>query len=195
MAKGKNAAQAQKGPYQRLIDREAEAEANRPAVNDFAAKHGDYRHETLALTQGEIEGERGNVRVLRNRGGTAIERWDANGSLSRGQLEAFSLYCRAWHRVNASPRVTANWSLVAFIRGMPATDWVSSHIEAKELLALLDEKIFDMLPRHYLDVWQNVVLFDQSAGVAGGNSRSSAERAKTICLFIADMIATIMRLG
>lgn len=192
---GKGATQPKKGPYQRLIDREADAEAKRPAVNEFAASHGDYQHETIALTQGEIEGERGNVRVLRNRGGTTVERWDANGSLNRGQIEAIALYCRAWHRVNASPRITANWSLVSFIRGTPATDWISNHVEAKELLGLLDDKIFGCLPRHYFDVWQNVVLFDQSAGVAGGNGRSSAERAKTICLFIADMIATILRLG
>lgn len=175
-------------------------EPNQVAVNEFTAQHGDYRTETLTVTDGELEsGRHQNIRVLRNRGGTTVERWLSAGSLSPTQAEAISLYARAWRLWLGEQRVTANWSLVSNIRGMPASDFVDSRLSAKELLDHLDANIFRRMPAAYVNVWQNVVIFDEAAGVAGArlgySNRQAETSAKTIVLFVADMIATDMRLG
>ena len=184
-----------KGPLQRQLDREIAAKEAEPLVNEFAARNGDYAKETMAVTTGELDATRaGNVQVTRNRGGSTLQRWISAEVLTQPQLDAIALYTRAWHVVHSLPRTTANWSLVAFIRGQGAERRIVDMIEAEELLKLLDNRVFEIAPRYYFDVWQNIVLFDQPSGVAGGNAKTSGERAKTIVLFIADMIATILRL-
>lgn len=194
MRRKARAQQKPKGPLQRLIDREANEEANRPLVTPEAARHGDYGSATIPVGTGEFDGEgHGQKRVTVNRGGSTVRRWE--GSLSRSQLSAIALYSRLWHRVFSEPRLTAGLSPIAFIR---STGDEARHnavlIDAKETLAFLDERIFDLAPGYYKSVWQDVVIFDRPAHDAAGGSRSSAERAKTICLFIADMIATALRL-
>jgi hypothetical protein len=165
-----------------------------PLVNAYAAAHGDYAETTIPITAGEIEGERGNIRVLRNRGGTAVDRWINAANLEPSQIRAIELYVSAWSKVYSHPRVVMGWGeRIAFSRGGDEAR-VATLIDAQELLKFLDERIFQMAPHYYFDVWQNIVLFDQPAGITGGGNRNSAERAKTICLFIADMIATILRL-
>lgn len=174
--------------------------SDEPVVNTFASSHGDYRDEAMPVTAGELgEARHGQVRVTRNRGGTTVERWLASSSLTSGQAEAIALYARSWRLWIGEQRVTANWSLTATIRGMDAGAWVPSRIEAKAMLEHLDECVFKAMPAAYVDVWKNVVIFDEAAGVAGSrlgykNARAEAA-AKTIVLFIADIIATVMRLG
>jgi hypothetical protein len=108
---------------------------------------------------------------------------------------------RAWHKFIGEQRITANWSLCASIRGMPASEWVQSQVEARELIVLLDDQIFKAMPPKYVDIWKNIVIFDKSADGAGrelltgASARSADVKAKTVVLFIADMIATVMRLG
>lgn len=170
-----------------------------PLVNPFAAKHGSYAHEPLPVTAGELgEGKAGQVRVLRNRGGTTVERWLNSGSLDRRQAEAISMYQRAWRLTIGEQRVTMNWSLTSTIRGVDASAWADDKASAEGLLDDMRQSVFRTFPRHYFEVWQNVVIFDQSAGVAGaalGYRNSGAETAaKTIVLFVADMIATAYRL-
>ena len=75
---GRTAAQARARKARATGARKAE-----PLVNPFAARHGDYREEPMPVTAGELGSTTGgNVRVLRNRGGTPIDRWEARGDLS-----------------------------------------------------------------------------------------------------------------
>lgn len=167
-----------------------------PLVNGFAASQGDYLQGTISVTAGELEGEgHGQKRVTINRGGSTLQRWIATESFNPTQLNAINLYSRAWHRVFSEPKVTANLSPIAFIRTTGSeADRNAAKVDAMELLKFLDDRIFDIAPGYYRDTWQNVVLFDHPARDVGGGGRNSADRAKTICLFIADMIATVMRL-
>lgn len=198
MAKRNTARRQQepKGPIQRMMERDEARKEAEPLVSPFTAKHGDYAQTTIAVTAGELEGEgHGQKRVTLNRGGSTVQRWIAAEALTQPQISAINLYSRVWHRVFTDPRVTANLCPVAFIRSTADEDEKRvAKLDAMETLQFLDERIFDIAPSYYRDVWQNIVLFDASAHEAGGNSRSSADRAKTICLFIADMIATILRL-
>lgn len=168
-----------------------------PLVNEFAARQGDYGQTTISLTAGEFPDEPAHKqkRVTINRGGSTLQRWIAAGYLNESEISAISHYTRAWHRLYSEPRVTANMSPIAFIRGSgDEAGHVTAMIDAGELLKLLDERIFDIAPDYYRGVWQDIVIYDRPAYEVGGSNRSSAERAKTICLFIADMIATILRL-
>jgi hypothetical protein len=184
-----------KGLMQRQIDREIAAREAEPLVSPFAEQHGDYAREPMPVTTGELGAARaGNVQVTRNRGGSTLQRWINAEQLTQSQIDAIVLYSKAWHTIHSMPRTTANWSLVAFIRGQGAERRIVDMIDAEELLKLLDNRVFEIAPRYYFDVWQNIILFDQPAGVAGGNPKTSGDRAKTIVLFIADMIATILRL-
>jgi hypothetical protein len=168
-----------------------------PLVNDFAARHGDYAEATISVTAGEFPDEPSHKqkRVTMNRGGTTVQRWIASGTLNESEISAIAHYCRAWHSMYSEQRVTANLSPMAFVRTSGDAELRQAIvIQAGELLGLLDERIFDMAPPYYKSVWQDIVIFDRSAHEVGGNNRSSADRAKTICLFIADMIATVLRL-
>lgn len=182
--------------------RKGSGPAKEPLVSRFAATHGDFRHEHMAVTAGELpQTPAGNVTVLRNRGGTAVERWRARGDLTLEQTEAIALYARA-HRLHiGEQRVVANWSMVASLRGGAADfdQFVGTRLAAKNLLKLLDDEVFFRFPLHYQEVWQNVVLHDEAAGVVGArlgykNDRAEAA-AKATVLLIADQIAVVMRLG
>jgi hypothetical protein len=168
-----------------------------PLVNAFAAQHGDYGKTTISVTAGEFADEpyHKQRQVTVNRGGSTVQRWISSGSLTEQEVSAISHYSRAWHRVYSEPRVTANLSPIAFIRttGDEAAR-NAAMIDARELLDFLDERIFDIAPAYYKGVWQDIVIFDRPAYEVGGKTRASADRAKTICLFISDMIATVLRL-
>ena len=180
--------------------RRGAAAAQEPLVNGFATTHGDYQVESMAVAAGELgEARAGQVRVLRNRGSTTVERWKAAGGLSAGQAEAIALYARCHRRWLGERRVTMNWNLSGSFRGADMDEAVHGKIEAKRMLDHLDELVFNGMPPAYVDVWRNVVLSDEAAGVAGarlGYKNKGAEAsAKAIVLFIADMIATKLRLG
>jgi hypothetical protein len=172
-------------------------------VNRFAARHGDYGEDTIVDLSGELgHGRMKTFRVLRNRSTTTVERWINGGDLSQGQAEAIALYSWA-HRLyfGEQPRVIANYHVAGTIRGMPANPsaFIDSQIEAKELLVQIDREIFDMCNPKWKDCWENVVLYDEAAGVAGSRlgfkNKGSEAAAKTICMFIADQIAYRWRLG
>jgi hypothetical protein len=171
--------------------REVKAE---PIVNAFAARHGDYGFESMPVGPGELDGERaGNVAVMRNRGGTTVERWLTAGILDKRQAEVITIYARAWRKVFAEQRVTANWSLVSFIRGIPAEQSILGIAEANEILDRFDEK-FRRLPPHYKSTWQDIVIFDNTLYRIGTASRSTADRAKLTCMFVADLMAAELRI-
>lgn len=166
-------------------------------VNPFSAAHGDYRRDTLSVTAGELDGEgHGQKPVTKNHGGSALQRWITAGSFSKTQLNAIDLYSRAWRMVFSEPRVTANLSPIAFIRTTgDEADRNAAKVDAMALLKFLDGRIFDMAPGYYRDTWQDVVIYNRDNLPENGNARTRAkERSLTICLFIADMIATVMRL-
>jgi len=168
-----------------------------PLVNPFAERHGDYGHRTISITAGELDGEgHGQKQVTVNRGGSALQRWINSEAFTQSQLSAINLYSRAWHRVFSEPRVTANLSPIAFIRTTgDEADRNAAKVDAMELLKFLDGRIFDIAPPHYRDTWQDVVIYSRDNLPDNGNARTRAkERSLTICLFIADMIATVMRL-
>lgn len=168
-----------------------------PIVNEFAALHGDYQRTTISVTAGELEGEgHGQKPVTINRGGSTLQRWITAGSFDQSQLSAINHYSRAWHHVFSSPRVTANLSPIAFIRATgDEAHRVVTEIDAMELLKLLDDRIFSMAPFYYRDVWQNVVLYGTDNFPSSGKGREKAkERALTICLFIADMMVSVLKL-
>lgn len=171
--------------------------AEEPLVSPFAERHGNYAQETISVTAGEFPDEpyHKQRRVTINRGGSTVQRWIAADVLNESEISAISHYCRAWHRLYSEPRVTANLSPIAFIRstGDDAAH-IAAMVDARDMLDMLDERIFDIAPGYYKGVWQDIVIFDRPAYEVGGSKRASAERAKTICLFIADMIATILRL-
>lgn len=167
-----------------------------PLVNRFAAAHGDYRREAMPVTAGELgEAKHGQVQVLRNRGATTVERWKGTGSITQAQGDAIALYCRCWGLWMGQQRVTANWSETATFRGSTAAEFVEGKIEAKRMLDDMEAEI----PHPYLDVFKNVVLFDEAAGVAGSRlgyrNKGAEASAKLVVLFISDIIAGRMRLS
>jgi hypothetical protein len=93
-------------------------------------------------------------------------------------------------------RITANLSPMALIRSTGDEDGRNAaKVDALDLLKRLDERIFDRAPPYYGDVWKDVVIFDRASFPDNGKGRVQAkERALTICLFIADMIATELSL-
>lgn len=172
-------------------------------VTREAQRHGDYARDTIP---GPAIVKRGKdtptiLTVVRNRGGTTIERWHSQGGLTVAQVEAITIYARAWRLRFGEQRVTANWSMVSSVRGgsAPIEQFVGSLAQAKSTLDHLDDAVFFALPLHYFETWRNVVIFDEAAGVAGSrlgyrNDRAEAA-AKAIVILIADMIATDLRLG
>ena len=154
--------------------RKAKGEAE-PLVNPFAARHGDYAR----------DGRAGKSAMMRNRGGTAIDRWEANRLLSETQLAAIAHMQRLWRIVEAGPRLVTNLDQTVF--GC-AGDGNLAEIEARADL----HRIRDGFPAPYWNVFENVVRFDEPAGTAGSRlsnfSRSSAEAARLIVCLIADTI-------
>src|SRR5688500_10756997 len=63
-----------------------------PLVNAFAARHGDYHPGTVVDLSGDLGGRRMSmVKVMLNRGGTAVERWihnDRAGLFGEGEQRA-----------------------------------------------------------------------------------------------------------
>jgi hypothetical protein len=164
-----------KGRLQEMIDRERIEEDTAPLVNEFASQHGDYER---------------NLRFVRNRGGTTIDRWIAAKQLTESQCAGI-LHCqRLWHKIG-SRSVVVDFNRV---RGLPHGDGYSQHEALTEL-----GRIAGTFPREYWDVYENICRFDLPAGTAGShlarNKRSSLDAARTIVAFIADMIAWRERLS
>lgn len=171
-----------------------------PLVNPFAAAHGDFRNEPMAVTAGELGSSRaGNVQVLRNRAGTTVERWIASDTVTPDQREAIDLYIRAWNTHIGQQRVVANWSLAPGpTSNGSAAGWADSHAQAKRTLDVIDDRVFKIMPQRYIDTWKNVVIFDEAAGTVGARlgfkSKGAEASAKMVVLFIADIIASnVMR--
>ena len=182
--RGRNAARRKPaGPLQRYSDRRAADEARAPLVNEYAARHGDYGP---AAATGEMR------KAVRNRGGTTLDRWQANGLLSDSQLAAILHVQRLWRLIENGPRLVA--SLDRNVFGCPGEGHLAE-IEARDAL----DRIRRGFPYPYWDVFERVCRWDEPAGTAGSRlanvSRAANEAARlTVCL-IADMIHLRERLS
>jgi hypothetical protein len=136
-------------------------------------------------------------RVIRNLGGTPVERWHSRGKLDERQMAAILFYQSAWRMWIGEPRVVANWSAVITGAAAGAVEiYAGSRIAAKESLRLLDQEVFFRLPVEHFQVWQNVVIWDEPAGIAGariGYCHKPAEAvAQLMVATMAGMIADVV---
>lgn len=183
-AKGKRSGRREPvGRLQQYLDRAAADEARAPLVNEYAARHGDY---APAAATGEMR------KAMRNRGGTTLDRWQANGLISDSQLAAILHVQRLWRLVESGPRLVANLDRTIF--GCPGEGHLAE-IEARDAL----DRIRRGFPYPYWDVFERVCRWDEPAGTAGSRlanvSRAAKEAARlTVCL-IADMIYLRERLS
>lgn len=169
-------------------------------VTKEARQHSEYqavRFELIEVTEGGKRVKK-ETKVVRNVGRTAIDRWVMRGQLDDRQLAAILFYQSAFRAVfGEGPRVTANYS-PDVIRGADGSmdRWLLSVQSCKTSLILLDDEVFRRLPRHYKPVWQNVVIWDEAAGVAGsraGYVNKPAEAvAKEIVKTVAHMVADLV---
>lgn len=140
-----------------------------PLVNPYAAKQGNYVSE-------------GN-KTKRNRGGTPIARWKADGVLNEGQCLAIDYCIRLWERAGRQ-QLTMDPTKVV---GLPPTSGWSQQEALDELAHFKGQ-----LPRAAWEVYENVCRFDMPAGTAGSvlanNSRSSIDAARVCVVFVADLI-------
>lgn len=161
-------------------------------VPEIQIERGHLEEATIVDLDGALGGKRMSiVKVMLNRGGTAIDRWIANdkaGLFEEPQRNAIRYCQNLWTR--AAGGVSAIDPSADRVDGV--LGW-SQH-EALTELALLRTRI----PRTYWDVYENVCRWDEEAGVAGSklamNSRSAIDAAKTAVAFSASLIAMWRRL-
>ncbi len=122
-----------------------------------------------------------------NRGGTPIARWIAEDKLSDNQQRAIAHCLYLWRMTERPQRVTASYG--ERIPGSGDSEFrAANEIEAREDL----HRIKGYIPNTWWDVFENVVRFDEPAGVAGGKlgygSRTASERAHTVVAFVSDIV-------
>jgi hypothetical protein len=161
-------------------------------VNGFTASHGDYEEGTVVDLSGELGGGRNKiVKVMLNRGGTAVERWissDSKGMFGEGEQRAIRYCQNLWTRAEGNLRAVD-----------PGADRVDAPLGWAQQEALVElRRIEARVPKPYWACYENVCRFDQEAGAAGSdissNSRSAVDAAKTTVAFTASLIAMWRRL-
>jgi hypothetical protein len=177
--------------------------SDRTMVNQLVSRsvqqHGDYQvqdHKLQEVTQGGRRIEK-TIRVVRNLGGTPIERWHQRGALDERQMAGILFYQQAWRMWIGQPRVVANWSAVIVRDAHGAAEiYAGSRLAAKESLRLLDQEVFFRLPVGHFQVWQNVVIWDEPAGVAGSRAgflhKQAEGAARAIVSICASMVADVV---
>lgn len=164
-----------------------------PIVNEFTAKHGDYREATVVDLNNDLGGGRQKTyRVLLNRGGSAVERWinEQDSKLfGRPQIEAIRHCQRLWARIDSGSVI--NITGIASTHGDTTQD---AQQDAMDELHSYRERLHP----NWFDCFENVVRFEMPAGIAGeqmaNNSRTQVEAAKLATAFVAGMIAMWRRL-
>jgi hypothetical protein len=139
-------------------------------VSREAQQHGDYQVRDFKLQEVTEGGKRKDktIRVVRNLGGTPVERWHARGKLDERQMAAILFYQERLAHVSAS-RASPPTIVRHHRNAKGAVEiYAGSRIAAKESLRLLDQEVFFREPVEHFQVWQNVVIWDEPAGVAGG---------------------------
>lgn len=165
-----------RGPLKRVLDAEVAAIAAIPHVTEFHEQHGCYER---------------NLRSVVNRGGTPIARWRKLGILSDTQNLAIDHCIALWDAITPSGGLVANLDRTVF--GCPGNG------RQAEVLARDDlQRMKGYVPATYWSCFENVVRFDEPAGVAGSRlMAASANREITarLCVqFVADIVAMKERL-
>lgn len=150
---------------------------------------GGYERQTMPNPDG---GNR-QAQVHINRGGTPIMRWIEDGKLSDSQQRAIAHCLYLWRMCGIEQRTTASYGERIITTGDSELR-ASTEIEAREDL----HRIRDYFPEHYWSVFENVVRFDEPAGVAGSKlgfgARSACDRAHQVVCFVADTVVWKERL-
>ena len=162
-------------------------------VDPFLAQHGSYEEGKVVDLTGELGGRRMSiVKVMMNRGGTAVDRWIANdkaGLFEEPQRRAIRYTQNLWERAQEGG-VRAVDTTADVVDGIDGWSQQEAIVELKKLQA--------RVPRQYWDVYENVCRWDEEAGVAGSrlasNGRSAIDAAKTTVAFTASLIAMWRRL-
>lgn len=148
----------------------------RKATTPEMRQHGDYRPD-FAKVGGKLDP------VVINRGGTVIERWMHLGGWDEPQRRAVAACLMLWARID---RTETPLSAV----GTPQGLWMGQgEQDARDRL----EDYRRSIPEPYWRVWENVIRWDMPAGQAGTHlettDRSARQAAKTVCQFVASIIA------
>lgn len=122
-----------------------------------------------------------------NRGGTPVMRWITEDKLTDNQQRAIGHCYYLWRLAGTEKSVTAQYG--ERIPGSGNSElYAANTLEAEQDL----KRIKDYIPRTYWDVFENVVRWDEPAGIAGSKlgfgSRSACDRAHQIVCFVADII-------
>lgn len=164
------------------------AAEERASVNPFTASHGHYRETTVVDLSGALGGKKGMATVLRNLYPNIADRWLAESGPGFEEPQRRALeHCRSlWVRAGTEGRLTANYGATIMGSGRD-DDWTQN-----EALAQLG--VFkDRLPQHTWDCFENVVRWEEPAGVAGSrfasNTPQAIAHAKASVGFVLSMIA------
>lgn len=171
------------------------SEVNRLVPKEAQAQ-GDYRFVPVTLIEVTEGGKavKKESRAVRNMGGSPIERWAARGKLDERQIQAVLFYQEAYRKVfGEGPRMVASYSpvIVSGVRGAVEL-WARSVIAAREALRLLDQEVFFRLPLGHFPVWQNVVIWDEPAGVAGSRIGFCHKPAEAVALLMIQTMASMI---
>jgi hypothetical protein len=173
-------------------------------VSKEAQAHGIYRPVDFTLRQWvDKNGNRKeeSIRVVRNVGGSPVLRWWNSNSLEERQYAAILFYQARYARVfGHGPSIIANYAkFLVPVFGSGASDLTAAMgWDAEKDLKLLWEEVFRRhLSNGGFTVWQNVVIWEEPAGVAGSilgqNTKKAAEtRAKVIVGAIAHQVADVV---
>lgn len=139
------------------------------------------------VSQPDPEGGNRQAQVHINRGGTPVMRWIEDGKLTENQQRAIAHTLYLWRMCGLEQRTTASYGERILTTGDSELR-AGSEIEARHDL----HRIKEYIPCTYWDVFENVVRFDEPAGVAGSRlgfgTRSACDRAHTTVCFVADII-------
>lgn len=190
------------GKQRQAIDdamRRADAQVVNMVVPREAQQHGNYQLVDFKIEEvvegGKVKAK--TAKAVRNLGGTPVERWHGRGKLDDRQMAAIMFYQHAWMTHIGTPRVVANWDAVIVRQAVGAIEvYAGTRMGAKETLRLLDQEVFFRLPVDHFAVWQNVVIWDEPAGVAGGRAgflhKPAEAVAQLIVATVAGMVADIV---
>jgi RNA 3'-terminal phosphate cyclase len=166
----------------------AVAAVDRIQVNSIVSperrQHGDYHAVDFKLVEVTEGGKRKEKtqKVVRNLSSTVVERWNTKGAFDERQWQAIikyiSLHCAAF---GPGQRVTANYS-PAIARGGHGTTEAANNraLDAMGILRLLDNEVFFREPPEHFWIWQNVLIFDEPAGIAGSRCGYSHKGAEAV---------------
>ena len=176
---------AVKTPAQRAAER-VQAKGEAIGVPAIQLARGTYEEVDVPLRDG---GRVVTLKTLVNRGGTPVARWKAANLLSATQVAAID-HCEAlWARLGGK-------SLVMDFDRIPGGGQGNGWSEQEALDDL--KRIKGYVPAKYWDTFENVVRFDEAAGVAGSSLTAvrsdQVTAARIVVQFVADVITMKERL-